>query len=201
MNDTIQRDIIGDFRLLQQLRVGGAGVVHLATPITEKPYAKPGDPLAIKIFDASYVQRDSNADRLKREYRIGVDINDPNLVRIYDYVVGSRTSHSYLIMEYIDGLSLDTWLGLYYPIPPRLLLNIISQLISAIKVLHNKGIMHRDIKPSNIMLSSTFNTTLLDYGIEKSKHDTTVTPEGTIIGTYRNSSPELLLGNDYNYCC
>lgn len=87
---------------------------------------------------------------------------------------------------------------MFHPVSGRLLLRIVEQLLAGLAELHAKSIVHRDLKPSNVMLSSSFDVKIMDYGVVDVTSDSPITPDERFLGTVRNSSPELLLGKDYD---
>lgn len=100
---------IGEYRLIGQLGEGAAAVVYLATPIKEKIFAHPGDLVALKIYKPEILKEPKQIERIRREFRIGSQISHPNIVRIYDFNV-EKTDKPFLVMEYVDGVTLDKWL-------------------------------------------------------------------------------------------
>lgn len=192
-------ETIGGYRLLQVLGEGAAGEVHLATPMTPKPFARPGDPLALKKYKPDILRQAGQLERIQREFTVGSTMAHPNLVRMHDY--SSKTDHDgpFLVMEYVDGMTLDKWINMFHPISGRLLLRIAEKLVGAIECLHQNRIIHRDIKPSNIMISSNFDVKIMDFGVVRITHDTALTPKDKFLGTIRNSSPELLYGQTYDH--
>lgn len=190
---------IDDYLLLDLLGEGAAGKVYLARLTTPKPFAGAGDPLALKLYKEGILKESHQLERIENEFRIGAQIAHPNVVRIYEHSVKDITK-PYLVMEYIDGLTLDAWIQMFHPVSIRLLLNILIQIISGIKCLHESGVVHRDVKPNNIMLSSSFQAKIMDLGvvqIDTKKGE--ITPPDKFLGTIRNSSPEMLLGQEYDF--
>src|SRR5437016_4990709 len=104
---------IGDYRLLNKLGEGAAGEVYLATPITGKPFAKAGDPLAIKLYKESILQQKDQLQRIEREFRVGSEMTNPNLVRMHE-VHTKDTPRPYLVMEWVDGMTLDRWVSMFH---------------------------------------------------------------------------------------
>ena len=187
------------YRLLQRIGEGAAGEVYLATPTSDKSFAKPGEPLAIKIYRPEILRQTKQLDRIRREFLVGSQHAHPNLVLIHDCSIDDRSRPPHLVMEYVDGIRLDTWLQMFHPLPRNLLLRIVDQLLDALSHLHATGITHRDFKPANIMVSSTFDAKVMDFGVVRVTHDSPITPKDKFVGTIRNSSPEMLFGRDYDH--
>lgn len=189
----MEGSLIGDYRLLSQLGEGAAGRVFLATPTRPKDFAKPGEPLAIKIYKEEILKQPKQIERIKQEFKIGSQIAHPNVVRIYDYNIDSKPP--YLVMEYVDGITLEGLGGMFYPIPERLLVHLLRQLAKGIHQLHSDGIIHRDLKPENIMVSSSFKVKVMDLGVVQNPREyQKLTPSDKFLGTIRNAAPEYLFG-------
>jgi serine/threonine protein kinase/transcriptional regulator with XRE-family HTH domain len=190
------RPSIGEYRLLQKLGQGAAGEVYLATPTIDKPFAKAGDPLAIKVYKSEILSQPAQLERIRREFKVGSEVPHPNLVRIHEMNEASDDEPPFLVMEWVDGVTLEAWIGMFHPIPADLTLRIVRQLVSAVEALHGDGVTHRDIKPANIMISSSFEAKLMDFGVVHAQADSPITPSDKFLGTIRNSSPELLFGQN-----
>lgn len=189
----------GDYRLLEKLGEGAAGEVHLATPLKDKPFAHPNDLVAIKIYKEEVLKQPGQTERMKREFDVGSQISHPNVVRMYEYSQGQKGQRPYLVMEYVDGITLSEWGAHFHPISDRLLVHVLFQLVKAMAQLHDSGITHRDIKPQNIMMSSTFKAKIMDLGVVEIKTEEGITPADKFLGTIRNASPELLQGSPHDY--
>jgi serine/threonine protein kinase len=77
-------DSIGDYRLLKLLGQGAAGRVYLATSTREKAFAKPGDPLAVKVYKPEILERMHQLDRIRREFEVGSSVSHPHLIHMYE---------------------------------------------------------------------------------------------------------------------
>lgn len=190
-------DQIGEYRLLQKLGEGAAGEVYLGTPTRQQPFASPGDPLAIKVYRPEILRQAAQVERIEREFKVGSTLSHPNLVRMLDYKI-EATTKPYLVMEYVDGIALDAWVDMFHPTSARLLVRIVDQLIGGLSYLHENEIIHRDLKPQNIMLSSTFEPKIMDFGVVRITTATPITPKDKFVGTIRNAAPEFLFGHDYD---
>jgi serine/threonine protein kinase/transcriptional regulator with XRE-family HTH domain len=194
MNDTMD-----DYSLIEKLGEGAAGEVFLATPTKDKTFARVGELVALKRYKSDILQKAHQFERIEREFKVGSTLAHPNLVRIYEYSPSvAQAGPPYLVMEYVDGVPLDKWIVQYFPLPRRLLLQFAEQLIRGISHLHENGILHRDLKPQNIMITSTFDVKIMDFGVVRVKSDLHITPSETFLGTIRNSSPEMLFGKEYD---
>lgn len=142
--------------------------------------------------------------RFEREARAISSLSDPHICALYD--VGSHDGLEYLVLEYCDGVTLAERLD-GGPLPIKQVLQHGRAIAKALSRAHRAGIVHRDLKPSNVMLTKS-GVKLLDFGLAKpgigrSRHDTETTSlhepiseEGSLIGTVRYMSPEVLEGRE-----
>lgn len=190
--------IDGKYTIIEQIGRGGMGSVYRARQDAI------GRDVAIKFltvtsFDES---REQFVIRFKREAETASKIRHPAAITIFDYGVGNfgkRENCPYLVMEYIDGQTLKE---IYNEgrVSPERLLPLILQVCGALEEAHSLGIIHRDLKPENIMVSKRLDGTewahVLDFGIAKqivsSGADTSLTREGSVMGTPRYMAPEQI---------
>jgi tetratricopeptide (TPR) repeat protein/predicted Ser/Thr protein kinase len=176
---------IGKYAVVSRIGVGAMGVVYKCS--------QPGlnRPVAIKVLTASKHSLGDVLPRFQREARAASRLNHPSVVQVYD--VGTDGELHYIVMEYVDGWSLDKVIGspaLTVDYTLRLLIHIARALQAA----HDAGIVHRDIKPSNILIHRSGQPKLVDFGLAKSLHDgPTLSRSGDILGTPRYMSPEQVL--------
>lgn len=186
-----------DYHLLESLGEGGAAKVYLATPLIHKPFAKPGDPVALKIYKHEVLKEKEQLERISHELKASIQAAHPNVVKALD-CDADHSDGPYLVMEYVDGMPLSRWGAMYCPLSDRLLTTLVTQLVAGIAALHRVEIIHRDLKPDNVMISSSFDAKIMDLGVVRLTRDSHITPEERFLGTYRNSSPEMLLGKEYD---
>lgn len=189
-------DLVGDFRIIKYLGQGAAGRAYLATPVTHKPFARPGDLVALKVYKEEILREPSELARIRREFDVGSADPHPRLVRVLEHSLDSTPP--FLVMEYVDGTPLDQWIKMFHPVPSDLTLRIAEQVVEGIAHLHDRGLVHRDVKPENVMVTPSFDVKVMDLGVVWSDSGTRLTPEGEHLGTTRNSSPELLLGKGFD---
>jgi serine/threonine protein kinase len=156
--------------------------------------------VAIKICTGHFTER------FEREARAISSLNHQHICALYD--VGREDSTGYLVMEYLEGETLEARLQ-RGPLPIAEALRIATQIASALDAAHRKGVIHRDLKPSNVMLTRS-GAKLLDFGLAKMTEPTalagtdgsaatlsrSLTAEGTILGTFQYMSPEHLEGKE-----
>src|SRR5512147_1808990 len=149
---------IGKVRIEKFLARGGMAEVYLGTHLTLDR------PVAVKVLH-SYIEEDAGLlARFQREAKVVAGLRHPNIVQIYDF--DATEGHPYIVMEYLKGRTLSTYLrGLHERnerIPTHQVARLLKVLTSAIDYAHSQGMIHRDIKPGNIMLHGKTDTVQLD---------------------------------------
>src|SRR5262245_38250389 len=159
--------------------------------------------VALKVLPQHFSSNPERRQRFQREARAVSSLSHPHICALYD--VGQQDGIDYLVMEYIEGESLDKRLA-KGPLPLDQALRYSIQVADALDRAHRAGIIHRDLKPANIMLTKT-GAKLLDFGLAKLRaNDGTVfsadsnllteqisiTGAGTIVGTFQYMAPEQL---------
>ncbi len=149
--------------------------------------------VAIKFLHAHLVQRSSNAERFLREARLAARLNHPSIVRVFD--CGEASGHYYIVMEFVDGQSVETRIRESGPLPVEEALQVAESVARALgEALHQVGVIHRDIKPANILLTATGNVKLADLGLAKTiaagERSSLHTAAGVALGTPNYMSPE-----------
>lgn len=137
--------------------------------------------------------------RMRREARAIAGLSHPNIVAMLD--MGERSGVPFLVMEYLDGVTLRQRLDRGGPLSPAQAAAILSQLAGALDAAHQQGLLHRDIKPSNIMLLPGSRDTpdvpqvkLLDFGVARQLGDTIRTRTGMMVGSPAYMAPESIRG-------
>jgi len=187
---------LGDYKILSVLGAGGMGKVYLGRD------NRLGRTVAIKILAREKIADEERKRRFMQEARAASALNHPNIVTLYD--IASDADIDFLVMEYVEGQSLDT------RITPRGLpieeaLRYATQIVEALAAAHASGIVHRDIKPANVMVTDKGLVKVLDFGLAKlaeapaaaspdSPTVVTRTQKGMILGTAAYMSPEQASG-------
>ncbi|QWG20333.1 protein kinase [Bradyrhizobium sediminis] len=155
--------------------------------------------VAVKIFDDEIIQRygdEAQLGRIKRELTL-VGKSHPNMVRLLGGGVDANSKNHYIVMEFLDGLSLSKCLE---RVPEANIPSLIEQLVSACEFLESLNLAHRDIKPANIVLLEDLSRlVLLDFGVLKPIGEaglTDVDGQRVFVGTLQYSSPEFLLRDE-----
>ena len=154
--------------------------------------------VAIKMILAGMVAEPELVNRFYDEVRVTANLHHPNIVTVYDW--GKEEGNPYIVMEFLDGLSLDktrltiaNWQLLLYQ-----QLDVVIQVCAGLQHAHNNGVIHRDIKPANIVLLRDGTVKLVDFGIarlcDSGISRAGVTRDGQVIGSLDYMSPEQLEG-------
>ncbi len=163
---------------------GGAGKVYLANDKFENRL------VAIKTADPNATMS-SFDKRFKMEASILSKLNSPYIISFYDYFV--QDGIQMIVMEYVEGVSLEQKLKKEKRISKDEALKFTKQLLEALEEVHSHKVYHRDIKPDNIHISVEGNIKLLDFGIIQEKIDQDLTRQGSVIGTVSYLAPEIIL--------
>lgn len=205
VSKTLVGQILGHYRILDQLGAGGMGVVYRAQDV------KLGRQVALKVLPVEHTSSEESVERFRREARTASSLNHPNICTIYGF--DEHQGQLYLAMELLDGEPLDRRLS-GRPLDLRHLLDIATQVADALEAAHSEGILHRDIKPPNIFLTRRGTVKVLDFGLAKlspeyarragrlemgpetriPEHFTSVA--GTTVGTIAYMSPEQARGEE-----
>ncbi len=154
--------------------------------------------VAVKILRADLARDPSFYLRFRREAQNAAALNHPAIVAVYDTGEADTTSGPlpYIVMEYVDGVTLRDILHTEGPIPSRRAIEIIADACQALNFSHNHGIIHRDVKPANIMITKNHAVKVMDFGIARALADShSVTQTAAVIGTAQYLSPEQARGD------
>jgi len=161
-----------------------------------------GRRVAIKILRPDLARDPAFQARFRREAQSAASLNHPNIVAVYDtgediLIDGTEsTVVPYIVMEYVDGMTLRQILSSGRRLLPERSLEITAGTLSALDYAHRHGIIHRDIKPANVMLTRTGDVKVMDFGIARAINDSghTMTSAQTVMGTAQYLSPEQARG-------
>jgi serine/threonine protein kinase len=180
---------LGRYELLEELGRGAMGVVYKARdPQIDRQ-------VAVKVLatapglDPGEAQQ--HRERFQREARAAGRLTHPNIVTIHD--VGEDQGRVFLVMEFVEGQTLDRILRTRRPLPLDEVLTIGEQVASALDYAHRHGIIHRDVKPANILLTREWVVKVTDFGIARITGAET-TQAGQTFGTPSYMSPEQVQG-------
>jgi len=178
--------VLGDrFRLERVIGVGGMASVWLAR---DEDLDRP---VAVKILSEALAEDDDYVVRFGREARTAGSVSHANLVNVFDFQASGP--RPYLVMEYVDGETLGGLVERGADLDPE---RIARELLSALRAIHDAGIVHRDVKPENVLVGADERMRLTDFGIAHPEDATRLTQTGEVIGTARFMAPELRAGGD-----
>lgn len=176
----------------RKLGEGGMGqVFHAVHPVLRQE-------VAIKVLDPMLARNANVRERFIQEAIIQTQLLHPGIVQVLTADVDS--SELSLVMEYIDGLSLDQVIALRGPLPVDDAKRIMLQVLDGVAVAHSRGVIHRDLKPSNIMVRADGSVKVMDFGIAKVLGSAKITRAGTVMGSAHYMSPEQITGLDIVDC-
>jgi TolB-like protein/predicted Ser/Thr protein kinase len=176
---------ISHYRIVEKLGEGGMGEVYRAHD------ERLDRPVAVKVL-RQLGEDEDRRERFRREARAAARTNHPHVCQIYE--VGEAEGRPFLVMELLEGQSLDARL-IQGPLPPDEALVVMTQTLSALAELHARGIVHRDLKPSNLFLTA-HGVKLLDFGLARHLDAQLgeLTVSGLLVGTPFYMAPEQALG-------
>nr|WP_146392595.1 serine/threonine-protein kinase [Allorhodopirellula solitaria] len=176
-----------DYTLMKVLGMGGMGVVYLAKQ-------RDLDRLvAVKMIRSGILAGSDEVKRFYIEAKAAARLRHPNIVAVHQF--GQRAGHHFFSMQYIQGMDLQRVLKTG-PLPPRRAAAIVRDAARAIQHAHSRGVLHRDLKPGNVMIDEHDHIHVTDFGLAKhTDGDSSLTGQGTAIGTPHYMAPEQAVGN------
>ncbi|MBM2658838.1 Stk1 family PASTA domain-containing Ser/Thr kinase [Staphylococcus pseudoxylosus] len=175
------------YKVTKKLGGGGMSRVYLAEDSILKRS------VAIKAIRIPSGEKEEAIKRFEREVHNLTQLSHDNIVNVFD--VTEDDENFYLVMEYIEGLTLSEYIQKNHPLDVDTILNFINQIINGIKHAHDTKIVHRDIKPQNILVDKNQTLKILDFGIAKALSETTMTETNHVLGTVQYLSPEQARGD------
>jgi len=193
---------VGTYRLIKRLAVGGMAEVFLGKIVGAEGFEKP---VAIKRILPSYGREEGSIELFLREARLSVVLQHANVVQVLD--LGSLRRQFYMVMEFVDGENLRALLRAVQarrvPLSLREACFITQQVAEGLAYAHSRtdrsgaplNIVHRDVNPSNVMIASTGEVKLADFGIAKATDGHKETQSGILKGKINYLSPEQVMGH------
>jgi hypothetical protein len=177
---------LGKYQLQAEIGRGGMGIVYRGyDPALRRP-------VAIKLLPQQLTYDSQFVQRFQQEAILAASLRHPGIVTIHD--VGEQAGVYYIVMEYLEGTTLEALLARQGALTPTQAARIVRQLADALDYAHGRGVIHRDIKPANIMVSPEGRATLMDFGLVRAAEGTSLTRSGVVMGTPEYMSPEQALG-------
>lgn len=181
----------GRFQIIEERGRGGMAVVYKAYDGVLQRTVALKVLLPLMSSNAEFVQR------FRREAITSANLRHPNIVVIYD--VGAHEDYQYIVMEYLEGPTLQQEIELKGVLPLERTVSILGQLTEALEYAHQQYLVHRDIKPANIIIGAQDHVTLTDFGLVKAASSSKITGEGVAVGTLKYMSPEQAVGSELDY--
>lgn len=181
---------IGPYAILSNLGRGGMGTVYRVRDSRNQSIC------ALKTLRESGPTSDSDR-RFRREIQALASIQHPHVVRYIEH--GSAQGFSYVALELVDGGNLAERISALGALSIQQSLLIFRHILSALLVIHEKRMLHRDIKPSNILLRSSGEALLSDFGLVKGFQDLRLTAKNQMIGTLQYLAPEVVRGGAFSF--
>lgn len=186
MDNYVGKRLDGRYEVQEIIGVGGMSVVY-------KAYDNVDDrTVAVKILKEEFLNNEEFKRRFKNESKAIALLSHENIVKVYDVNFGEKLQ--YIVMEYIDGITLKEYINKQNSISWNDALFFMTQILRAVQHAHDKGIVHRDIKPQNIILLPNGNIKVTDFGIARFSRSDTKTLTEQAIGSVHYIAPEQAKG-------
>lgn len=177
------------YEIIQKLGEGGMGTVYLAK-----------DTMIDRLVAIKQLHRNTGSveesfgERFQAEAHALAKLNHPNITHLYSFIPKEDTY--WMIMEYVEGKTLEDWLFIHKKITHQLAASITVQILDGLYHAHRKGIIHRDIKPANVMINEDGEVKIMDFGIARMRNAQRITSHGKSVGTLEYMAPEQIQGQE-----
>ncbi|WP_261305917.1 Stk1 family PASTA domain-containing Ser/Thr kinase [Paenibacillus andongensis] len=184
----IGRKLGGRYEILDRIGGGGMALVYKGHDLLLNRK------VAVKVLRQQYVHDEEFIRRFRREAQAAASLSHPNVVSIYD--VGQEEDVHYIVMEYIEGTTLNDLIKERAPLQVEDAVHYASQIADALDHAHHNEIIHRDIKPHNILIGKNGRVKVTDFGIARAATSSTITQTGSVVGSVHYFSPEHAKGTN-----
>ncbi len=179
----VGRLLDGRYQIRARIARGGMATVYLATDLRLERR------VAVKVMHAHLADDAAFRDRFIQEARSAARLAHPNVVNVFDQ--GQDLGTAYLVMEYLQGITLRDLLGEYGRLTPEQTMDILEAVLAGLVAAHKAGIIHRDLKPENVLLADDGRIKLGDFGLARAATSSTASGQA-LLGTIAYLSPELV---------
>jgi serine/threonine-protein kinase len=195
-NDPLLGQMVGDFRLAALVGKGGMGAVYKAV------HPAIGSRVAIKFLSQECASSPALVERFFAEARAVNQIRHDNIVSVTN-LAALPNGQPYIVMEFLDGAPLSTFIRQYRALPLGTLCRLIIEVLDALGAAHAKEIVHRDLKPDNLFVLKSGRVKVVDFGIAKLRPEmggiSDATRTGSLLGTPQYMSPEQAQGQHVDH--
>ncbi|MCP3761949.1 Stk1 family PASTA domain-containing Ser/Thr kinase [Domibacillus sp. A3M-37] len=182
----IGKSLSGRYKIVRTIGGGGMAHVYLARDmILDRD-------VAIKVLRFDFAGEDEFLRRFQREAQAASSLAHPNIVNIYD--VGEEDNVHFIVMEYVDGMTLKEYIQQFSPVPYEKVIDIMKQMTAAVSFAHQHSIIHRDVKPHNMLMDRDGTVKMTDFGIAMAMSATSITQTNAVLGSVHYISPEQARG-------
>jgi len=179
------------YELHRKLARGGMADVYLARDLLLDR------PVAVKVLFTEHARDASFVERFRREAQAAANLNQPNIVAVYDW--GQQYGTYFIVMEYVEGRPLSEIIRTEGPLHPNRAAEITADVAAALGFAHRNGVVHRDVKPGNILITPSGQVKVADFGIAQAattgESAVNLTQAGSVMGTATYFSPEQAQGH------
>lgn len=179
--------LAGRYRLIEQIDSGGSAYIYKAMDEKTKQI------VAVKVLKPELTENEEFVQRFKKEVQAAAKLRHANIIRAYD--AGFDNGTYYIVMDLIEGKTLKNLINANGPLPVKYAVAVAKKLCLALEYAHVKGFVHRDIKPHNVMVDTTGEPFIADFGIARNIAQNTITAEeDSVMGSVHYFSPEQARG-------
>lgn len=187
MDNNIGLKLDGRYEVAELIGVGGMANVYKGIDIMENRV------VAVKILKSEYSENEEFIKAFRNESKAIAVLSHPNIVKIFD--VGYENDMQYIVMEYIDGITLKEFIEQQGLLKWRECVHFAIQILRALQLAHDRGIVHRDIKPQNVMLLPDGSIKVMDFGIARFSRSEPSNADEKTMGSVHYVSPEQASGS------